>query len=66
MGVPSTINSGLLFEKEASPRMVIFEEEPTPVAPCETVTPANFPARLSRKLGAFTAETSSASMVCTT
>ena len=33
IGVPSTIKSGLLFEKEASPRMVILEEEPTPVAP---------------------------------
>ena len=33
MGVPSTINNGLLLEKEASPRMVIFDEDPTPVAP---------------------------------
>jgi hypothetical protein len=33
IGIPSTTNSGLLLEKEASPRMVTLDEEPTPVAP---------------------------------
>ena len=65
IGTPSTTNSGLLLEKEASPRMLMRDEDPTPVAPCVMVTPASLPERLSRKFTDFTSSISFAFMVCT-
>ena len=65
IGVPSTTKSGLLLEKDASPLIVILEVDPTPVAPCVTVTPANLPCRLSRKLTVFTSVKSLDFIACT-
>ena len=63
IGIPSTTKSGLLLEKDASPRMVILDDDPTPVAPCDIVTPANFPAKLSKKLTVLTSVNLSEDMV---
>ena len=65
IGTPSTTNSGLLLEKDDSPRMLIRDEDPTPVAPCVMVTPASLPERLSRKFTDLTSSIASEFMVCT-
>jgi hypothetical protein len=38
-----TINGWLFPDSEVIPRIVMFDEEPGPVAPCVISTPASFP-----------------------